>query len=290
MLLEAKPTGSCGPRRRRSRCSTVRGAMERARRRSISCCSWPRTPCRWTAPSPPRESGRAARAPAIRRRAGFSVSTSRPWRCPKSNRPGPPTLRQVSRRSGGSCATIRALQRRGRVRLTRFVRLAATTPPNRPWVARHLYERALAGYRRAARLRPGAETDMGVARALAGLGRVDEAVALQRRAVAALPSQPLPQAQLMVYLEAAHRVRLGRRRGRAAASAGRRRAAGAGIVPRDTDRPALHARRRVRADLDRRRAVRAVHGDVEPTDSWPSPGRPRSGTCPSFRSTARALV
>ena len=89
-----------------------------------------------------------------------------------------------------------------------FVRLAATTPPNRPWVARHLYERALAGYRRAARLRPGAETEMGVARALAGLGRVDEAVALQRRAVAALPSQPLPQAQLMVYLEAAHRFDL----------------------------------------------------------------------------------
>ena len=49
---------------------------------------------------------------------------------------------------------------------------------------------------------------MGVARALAGLGRVDEAVALQRRAVAALPSQPLPQAQLMVYLEAAHRFDL----------------------------------------------------------------------------------
>ena len=85
-----------------------------------------------------------------------------------------------------------------------LVRAAATSPPNAPWVARHRYERALAGYRRAARLSPGAEIDMGVARALAGLGRADEAAALQRRVAAALPSTPPAQAQLLVYLEDAH--------------------------------------------------------------------------------------
>ena len=86
-----------------------------------------------------------------------------------------------------------------------LVRLAASTPAEQPWVARHRYERALAGYRRAARLSPGPEIDMGIARALAGLGRADEAAALQQRAVAAVPPAALPQAQLLVYLEAAHR-------------------------------------------------------------------------------------
>ena len=86
-----------------------------------------------------------------------------------------------------------------------LVRLAASTPAEQPWVARHRYERALARYRRAARLSPGPETDMGIARALAGLGQADEAVALQERAVAAVPPAPLPQAQLVVYLEAARR-------------------------------------------------------------------------------------
>ena len=86
-----------------------------------------------------------------------------------------------------------------------LVRVAATTPPDRPWVARHLYERALAEYRRAARLGPGVEPDMGVAKALAGLGLAGEAAALQQRAVAARPSQPLPQAQHVVYLEQARR-------------------------------------------------------------------------------------
>lgn len=84
-----------------------------------------------------------------------------------------------------------------------LLRAAAGTPPQRPWVARHRYERALAGYRRAARLSRNAELDMGVARALAGLGRADEAVAVQRDAVAALPAVPLAQAQLLVYLEQA---------------------------------------------------------------------------------------
>jgi len=84
-----------------------------------------------------------------------------------------------------------------------LLRAAAGTPAQSPWVARHRYERALAGYRRAARLSPGAELDLGVARALAGLGRADEAVAVQRDAVAALPSLPLAQAQLLVYLEQA---------------------------------------------------------------------------------------
>ena len=99
-------------------CSTAPGGTERAPRRSTSCCSWRRTPCRSTASWPRRGSGRAARAPVTRRRGGCWASTSRRWRCLRSRRPGPPTLRQVSRRSGGSCATIRALQRRGRVRLT----------------------------------------------------------------------------------------------------------------------------------------------------------------------------
>ncbi len=84
-----------------------------------------------------------------------------------------------------------------------LVRLAAATPARQPWVARHRYERALAGYRRAARLSPGSEVDMGIARALAGLGRADEAAALQQRAVATVSPSPLPQAQLLVYLEAA---------------------------------------------------------------------------------------
>ena len=82
-----------------------------------------------------------------------------------------------------------------------LVRAAATTRPDAPWIARRRYERALAGYRRAARLSPGAEIDMGLARALAGLGRADEAAELQRRVVAALPSAPPAQAQHLVYLE-----------------------------------------------------------------------------------------
>jgi tetratricopeptide (TPR) repeat protein len=96
-----------------------------------------------------------------------------------------------------------------------LVRLAASTPEQQPWVARHRYERALAGYRRAARLDPGPEVDMGIARALAGLGRADQAAALQQRAVAAVPPSPLPQAQLLVYLEAARDFE------RAAGAAGR---------------------------------------------------------------------
>jgi tetratricopeptide (TPR) repeat protein len=98
-----------------------------------------------------------------------------------------------------------------------FVRRAMTTPEERPWVARHLYERALAQYRRAARLRPGPEADFGVAWALAGLGRAGEAAAAQRKAIAASPPAALPQAQLVVYLEAAHRF------GAAAAAADRLR-------------------------------------------------------------------
>jgi tetratricopeptide (TPR) repeat protein len=112
--------------------------------------------------------------------------------------PGLATFERLVREHPGSAAAW-AGQADG------LVRIAATTPPHQPWVARHLYERALAGYRRAARLSPGVEADMGVARALAGLGRADEAVAPQRRAVAALPSAPLPQAQLVVYLEEARR-------------------------------------------------------------------------------------
>jgi tetratricopeptide (TPR) repeat protein len=121
---------------------------------------------------------------------------------PAMRRPGPDpgpalaTFEQLVREHPGSAAAWAG-------QADALVRAAATTRPERPWVARHRYERALAGYRRAARLSPGAEADMGMARALAGLGRADEAVAVQRRAVASLPSAPLPQAQLVVYLEQA---------------------------------------------------------------------------------------
>ena len=73
------------------------------------------------------------------------------------------------------------------------------------FVARHLYEKALLRYRRAARLRPGPEIDAGIARALAGLGRPAEAAAVQARVVAALPPSASLQAALVIYLEAAHR-------------------------------------------------------------------------------------
>ena len=86
-----------------------------------------------------------------------------------------------------------------------LVREALATPSDRPWVARHLYERALVRYRRAAQLNPGPQADTGVARALAGLGRYGEAAGLQRRAVDRLRGVQLPLAQLVVYLEGAHR-------------------------------------------------------------------------------------
>ena len=87
-----------------------------------------------------------------------------------------------------------------------LLRLAYVTPPTRPFVARHLYERALAGYLRARRLgAPRAELDLGIARALAGLGRAGEAVAVQRRAIAAGPLRALLQARLVEYLESARR-------------------------------------------------------------------------------------
>ena len=108
------------------------------------------------------------------------------------------TFRRLVRESPGSAAAWAG-------EADALVRLAASTPAEQPWVARHRYERALARYRRAARLSPGPEMEMGIARALAGLGRADEAVALQERAVAAVPPAPLPQAQLVVYLEAARR-------------------------------------------------------------------------------------
>jgi tetratricopeptide (TPR) repeat protein len=73
-------------------------------------------------------------------------------------------------------------------------------------VARHLYERALAGYLRARRLgAPRAELDPGIARALAGLGRAGDAAAVQRRAIAAGPPRALLQARLVEYLESARR-------------------------------------------------------------------------------------
>jgi tetratricopeptide (TPR) repeat protein len=86
-----------------------------------------------------------------------------------------------------------------------LVRRALVTPPQSPWIARHRYEQALARYRRAARISPGPEIDMGIARSLAGLGRYDAAADVQRRAVAGLPGAQLPLAQLVVYREGAHR-------------------------------------------------------------------------------------
>ena len=85
-----------------------------------------------------------------------------------------------------------------------LLRVAYVTPPTRPFVARHVYERALAGYRRAQRLSaPRAELDLGIARALAGLGRAREAAVVQRRAIAAGPPRALLQARLVEYLESA---------------------------------------------------------------------------------------
>ena len=86
-----------------------------------------------------------------------------------------------------------------------LVRQALATRSDRPWVARHRYEQALARYRRAARIAPGPEIEMGIARALAGLGRHREAADVEGRAVAHLPGVQLPLAQLVVYREGAHR-------------------------------------------------------------------------------------
>jgi tetratricopeptide (TPR) repeat protein len=95
------------------------------------------------------------------------------------------------------------------------------------FVARHIYEKALLRYRRAARLRPGPEIDAGIARALAGAGRPAEAAAVQARVVAALPPSASLQAALVLYLEAAHRF--------AAAARAARRLSGMGAdVPRGT--------------------------------------------------------
>jgi tetratricopeptide (TPR) repeat protein len=87
-----------------------------------------------------------------------------------------------------------------------LLRVAYVTPPTQPFVARHVYERALAGYLRARRLgAPRAELDLGIARALAGLGRAGDAVAVQRRAIAAAPPSAPLQARLTEYLESARR-------------------------------------------------------------------------------------
>ena len=86
------------------------------------------------------------------------------------------------------------------------LRLAYVQPAERAFVIRHLHERALARYRRAVALGgASAEIDLGIARALAGLGRAREAAAVQQRAVAAKPPAALLQARLVEYLESARR-------------------------------------------------------------------------------------
>jgi len=73
-----------------------------------------------------------------------------------------------------------------------------------PFAARQQYALALALYRRAEALAPGPGTRSGVARALAALDQPGAAVAVQRRALAALPDSADLEARLVDYLERAH--------------------------------------------------------------------------------------
>jgi hypothetical protein len=73
-----------------------------------------------------------------------------------------------------------------------------------PFAARQQYGLALALYRRAEAVAPGPGTRSGVARALAALDQPGAAVAVQRRALAALPESADLEARLVDYLERAH--------------------------------------------------------------------------------------
>ncbi len=76
--------------------------------------------------------------------------------------------------------------------------------PGEPFTARLMFERALALYRRAMALSPGAGTLAGLARAQAALGEPLAAEDSQRRAVALDPSSAPLQARELDYLQRAH--------------------------------------------------------------------------------------
>jgi tetratricopeptide (TPR) repeat protein len=104
-----------------------------------------------------------------------------------------------------------------------------------PFTARAHFQRALALYRRALALDPDPDLEAGQARALAGLGRAGDAVALQRRALAGRPGSTMLSARLVDYLERARRF------ADAAAVAGRLTSLppapprGAGLFPQPND-------------------------------------------------------
>jgi len=162
----------------------------------------------------PREAGRVARACPGDVTAGWVLGQFQSQRALLASTPlisheGPKDEPAAVRRP---FATFQALQRRFPRSAAAWsgeadacLRLAYQLPADQPFRARRLYTRALALYRRAARLAPGPEHDAGMARALAGLGRPAEAVAAQRRAIAAGPRTAAMLAPLVEYLESAHR-------------------------------------------------------------------------------------
>ncbi len=87
----------------------------------------------------------------------------------------------------------------------RIAAVVAGETPERAFVIRHQYARALAAYRRAAALEPGLELEAGVGSALVGLGRPREAAEVLQRVVADRPRSQRLQRQLMLALERAHR-------------------------------------------------------------------------------------
>lgn len=111
------------------------------------------------------------------------------------------TFRRLERELPGSAA---AWSGEGDARL-RIAAVAAADTPQRAFVIRHQYARALAAYRRAAALEPGPEPDAGVGSALVGLGRPAEAAARLQRAAAERPRSPRLQQQFLLALERAHR-------------------------------------------------------------------------------------
>lgn len=114
-----------------------------------------------------------------------------------------------------------------------ILRLAYITPPEQAFLRRHRFERARVGYERAARL-SGArgELDLGLARALAGLNRPDDAVSHQRAAIAATPRTGVAQARLVEYLESAHRFPAAAVAAAQLSDVGAAEPAGPGLFPR----------------------------------------------------------
>jgi len=98
-----------------------------------------------------------------------------------------------------------------------------------PFSARQRFIRALALYRRAASLQPGPDTWQGEARALAALGEVQDAAALERRAAAQARRAAMFRPWLIDDLE---RLReFSRAAGEAAALIGAQRVVGPGLYP-----------------------------------------------------------